>query len=258
MGAMHRLAPCLLLLVPGLAFAQPKTPDLEAVERLVVGGTNELRRQRELPPLRTNRELGRAAEKFARFMARRDEYGHEADGRTPTDRARAEGYRECMVAENISYQMRTRGFDTKELSERLVTGWYDSPGHRRNMLDEDAVEIGVAVAYSDETSRYYAVQLFGRPESMRITFSVRNESRAPVAYRLGDKAWTIPPRAERRHQVCQELDLVIERREGERRFRPEHGDLYSISGLGRVDQVPPRPPMEKSAARRPFLAEERR
>ena len=153
--------------------------------------------------------------------------------------------------------MRTRGFDTKALSERLVTGWYNSPGHRRNMLDDEAVEIGAGVAYSEETSRYYGVQLFGRPASMRMRFTVRNESRAPVAYRLGDKAWTVPPRAERRHDICQDLDLVFERREGDRTFHPEDGDLYWISGLGRVDQLPYRPPMEKRPPRRPFLPDER-
>ena len=255
---MSRLAALLLVLVATGAHAQPKKPDLEAVERQVVTGTNELRKQKELPALRPNAQLARAAEKFARFMASRDEYGHEADGRTPTDRARAEGYRECMVAENISYQMRTRGFDTKELSERLVTGWYNSPGHRRNMLDDEAIEIGVGVAYSDETSRYYGVQLFGRPDSMRMSFTVRNESRGPVGYRLGDKAWTVPPRAERRHEICQDLDLVFDRREGERRYHPENGDLYSISAMGSVYQVPPRPPIEKAAPRRPFLPDERR
>ena len=255
---MRPLAPLLFLLAAGLVQAQPQRPDLDVVERQVVAGTNELRKQKDLPALRTSATLDRAAGKFARFMASRDEYGHEADGRTPTDRARAEGYRECLVAENISYQMRTRGFETKELSERLVTGWYNSPGHRRNMLDTEVVEIGVGVAFSEETSRYYAVQLFGRPESMRMTFTVRNESRAAVAYRLGDKAWTIPPRAERRHEVCQDLDLVIDRRDGDRTFHPENGDLYSISAMGRVDQVPPRPPIEKGAPRRPFLADERR
>jgi hypothetical protein len=238
-----------------MAYA-PHRPAAGGIPAQVIAGTNELRRERDLPAVRASPQLDRAAERFARFMASRDEYGHEADGRTPTDRARAEGYRECMVAENIAYRMRTRGFETKELAEGLVRGWFNSPGHRRNMLDAEAVETGVGVAYSDETSRYYAVQLFGRPESMRITFTVRNESRSPVAYRVGDQAWTVPPRAERRHQVCQDLDLVIDRRQGERVFKPEDGDLYTIGGMGRIEQVPPRPPIEKAKPRRPFLANE--
>ena len=218
--------------------AQPKVPDLDAVERQVMAGTNELRMQKELAALKSNAQLARAAGKFARFMASRDEYGHEADGRKPVDRARAEGYRDCMVAENISYQMRTRGFETKELAERLVTGWYNSPGHRRNMLDAEAMEIGIGVAFSDETSRYYAVQLFGRPESMRFSFTVRNESRAPVAYRVGEKSWEVPPRAERRHTVCQELAVVFERRGGDRSFRPASGDEFTVSASGKVEHTP--------------------
>lgn len=233
---MHRCPLLLLLLLAATAsLSQAKKPDLQAVERQVIAGTNELRNAKGLPALAPEERLGRAADKFARFMASRDEYGHEADGRSPLERARAEGYRECMVAENISYQMRTHGFDTKELAERLVTGWYNSPGHRRNMLDDEAVEIGVGVAYSEETQRYYGVQLFGRPESMRYSFTVRNESRAAVAYRVGEKAWEVPPAAERRHEACQELELRIERREGARRFRPADGDRYTITPMGRVE-----------------------
>lgn len=227
----------LLLLVATVVHAQPKKPDLEAVARQVIEGTNELRRAQRLPPLEHEPRLARAAEKFARFMAATEKYGHEADGRTPMQRARAEGYRECMVAENIAYQMRTRGFETRELSEGLVAGWHASPGHRRNMLDGDALETGVGVAYSDETSRYYAVQLFGRPDSMRFSFTVRNESRAAVAYRVGDKAWEAPPRAERRHTVCRELPVVFERRGSEQTFHPGADDLIVVGAGGHLDSV---------------------
>ena len=237
---MHRAAfLSFLLSTVTMAVGEPGKPDLEAVERQVIAGTNELRNAQGLAALVPDERLDRAAGKFARFMASRDEYGHEADGRSPLDRARAEGYRECMVAENISYQMRTRGFGTKELAERLVTGWYNSPGHRRNMLDGEAVEIGVGVAYSEETQRYYGVQLFGRPESMRFSFTVRNESRAAVAYRVGDKSWEVPARAERRHDICQELAVVIARRGGDRAFRPEAGDLFKVTD-GKVEHIPRR------------------
>ena len=229
------VASVLLALSPPLP-AQKK-PDLDAVERAVLAGTNALRRERDIPAVRHNEQLALAANRFARYMAMRDDYGHEADGRKPVQRARSAGYRDCIVTENISYQMYTRGFDTDELADRLVTGWYNSHGHRRNMLDHEVVDLGVGVAYSDETQRYYAVQLFGRPESMRISFSVRNESRDAVDYRVGDKAWTVPPRAERRHDVCQELKLTFPKRGGERTYTVEDGDRFTIGPSGRLDEA---------------------
>jgi uncharacterized protein YkwD len=232
----HAIAAALLMLLALPAPAQKK-PDLEAVERAVLAGTNALRRERDLPALKSNEQLALAAGRFAKYMAMRDDYGHEADGRKPVHRARAAGYRDCMVTENISYQMHTRGFDTKELAERLVSGWFNSPGHRRNMLDHEVVDLGVGVAYSDETQRYYAVQLFGRPESMRLAFSVRNESRDDIRYRVGDKDWTIPARAERRHEICQEMKLVFPRRGGERTFALNDGDRFTIGPSGRIEEA---------------------
>lgn len=234
MKATRGLA-ALVLAAATAAGAQQKKPDLEAVERAVLAGTNELRREHGRVPLRRNGDLARAAQGFADFMAQREEYGHEADGRTPSQRARAAGYRECMIAENIAYQYKSRGFDTAELAEHLVRGWANSPGHRDNMLDGAAVEVGIAVAYGEETSRYYGVQLFGRPESMRSTFRVGNESRSAVEYRLGRESFSLPPRAERRHHVCAELPLVFARRGGDARFTPADGDKFTITPGGRVD-----------------------
>lgn len=225
----------LFLAACGAAPAAPARPDLEAVEREVLAGTNELRRENGLPALRANAQLARAAQGFADWMARHDDYGHEADGRSPTARARAAGYRDCMVAENISYQMRSRGFETRDLAERLVSGWARSPGHRRNMLDEEAVEIGIAVAHSGETSRYYGVQLFGRPESMRYVFEVRNESRDPFSYRVGKEAFDIPPRSTRKHSVCTDVEVVVGRRGGDRTFRPGRGDRITMTVWGRLE-----------------------
>ena len=43
------------------------------------------------------------------------------------------------------------GFATEALGKAFVEGWKKSPGHRRNMLDADVTETGVAVARSDKT-----------------------------------------------------------------------------------------------------------
>jgi uncharacterized protein YkwD len=48
-----------------------------------------------------------------------------------------------------------------------VEGWKRSPGHRSNLRDREAVDVGVAVAQSERTKRYYAVRVFGRPCKVR-------------------------------------------------------------------------------------------
>jgi uncharacterized protein YkwD len=119
-------------------------------------------------------ELNKAAEYFAQYMATHDKYGHTADDNRPADRAKKFGYRYCIVLENIAYQFSSIGYTTQELGEKFFAGWKTSPGHRKNMLDPAVAQTGVAVAQSQDSGYYYAVQMFGRPKSKSIEFSLFN------------------------------------------------------------------------------------
>ena len=179
-----------------------KPPNLREVESRLIAGTNEFRASQQRPKLAENEELAAAASKFAQFMARADKYGHTADGRDPSRRAEEQGYEACIVAENIAYQYRSTGFTAAELSRGFLEGWKKSPGHRRNLLDADLTEIGIAVAFSRKTDHFYAVQLFGRPRSASIRFQIANESDATVHYRLGERLFVLPERYTRTHELC--------------------------------------------------------
>src|SRR5688500_6454323 len=137
--------------------------DTAQVEHLVVRDTNEFRKENGIATAGPDSALRRTAEAFATYMARTDEYGHEADGRTPGERAKRAGYGWCRVTENISYQWSSHAFETAELARRRVEGWKKSPGHRRNMLAPKVTETAVADARSPKSGKYYAVQMFGRP-----------------------------------------------------------------------------------------------
>lgn len=150
------------LSLPGMALAQ--RVDLPAVEKLVVDATNAFRGQEGLDSVRPDRALAKAAQDFADYMARTDRYGHTADGRNPADRARGQGYGYCLLAENIAYQYNSAGFRTAELARGFVEGWKHSPGHRKNMLEPAVTDTAVAVAHSEKSGRYYAVQMFGQPK----------------------------------------------------------------------------------------------
>jgi len=179
----------------------------------VIEGGNAFRRTHKLPALEPNARLSSAARDFAEYMAKADRLAHDADGAQPADRAKRHGYDYCMVAENIGYQYRSDGFkSTKQLSEGFVTGWEKSPEHRKNLLDRDAIETGVGLARSAATGRYYAVQLFGRPASKSLRFSVANESGRPMDYRVASQRYWLPPHSIRTHDVCSSdpLSLVVD------------------------------------------------
>lgn len=193
-----------------VAAAMPSL-DVSAVAARVVEATNRHRAAHGIPRVEANDALAAAAREFAAFMAKSDKFGHEADGRTPPERAGRHGYDYCFVSENLGYQFRSRGFrDPDELARGLVEGWKNSPGHRKNLDDRGATEIGVGVARGAATGRYYAVQMFGRPAKLGVAFAVVNESEAPLAYRVGATGYSLAPRTLRTHHECAAEPVSVE------------------------------------------------
>jgi hypothetical protein len=227
---------CAIVLACGVAGAAPPGPDLDQVEELIVRRTNEFRVERGLARVEPDAALGRAARDFADYMARTDRYGHEADGRKPSERARSRGYDLCYVSENIAYQVSTGPFTTAELARGFVEGWKESPGHRRNMLAPEALETAAAAARSARTGRYYAVQMFGRPRAHSVEFTVANMARSAVRYRVGEEGYLLGPSQARIHTVCVAEDVTFPAgRNGEsRKIRPSHGDRLRVEGDLRV------------------------
>ena len=234
---LHALAAALLVAV-ALPVGAAERPDLRRVELLVVESTNAFRRSAEVPALVSNAELKSAAASFAAYMARTDHYGHEADGRSPAQRATAHGYDYCIVLENIAYEQSSVGFETGELAGGLVDGWRRSPPHRRNMLDPAVTDIGVGVAHSGRTGRYYAVQLFGLPHSARVSFSIVNRAPMAVRYSLGQKSYRLEPLASNTHEQCTVPMLSIRGPHGAAASteQPKNGERFVVvpDGAGGV------------------------
>lgn len=175
--------------------------------RRVIASTNEFRRQRNLPQAGPAPQLASAARYFADYMARTGKFGHSADGSEPAARARRFGYDYCIVAENIARIYSSDGTATGELADRLFTGWLNSPEHRANIVNPNVTETAVAVARSAQTDQYYAVQLFGRPISQSIQFSVANRGGGTVEYALDGRTFELPARTTSTHQVCKRVTL---------------------------------------------------
>src|SRR5262249_24828071 len=122
---------------------------------------NQYRAQQGRTQLPADPALSRAAEKYARFLAQRDQAlpqgdaGHQLDGRTPTARAQAEGYG-GGVRENIQW---SGGF--AHPAAAAMTSWKNSPPHNANMVNPGHTAMGVGAAVS-ATGKWFFVADFGQ------------------------------------------------------------------------------------------------
>jgi hypothetical protein len=212
-------------------------PDIAKVEVAIVELTNAFRRENQLGDVRPNARLNETARAYAGFLARSGTFSHTADGRSPSDRVKSSGYSFCLIAENLSLNLDSRGFETRQLATDAVEGWKKSPGHRRNMLAEHVTEIGVGVVRSPDKEQYLSVQVFGRPDSLRYTFVIRNQSAAALNYAIDETPTEVKPGYEVRHTACKPTKLKFtSARLGETartidgRYETRAGDIFTVSG----------------------------
>lgn len=148
-----------LLAVPAAAPA-PAAPDLSLVATTTTPAqqmlelVNAERAKAGCRPVRLESRLSAAATKYSQSMSRNDFFSHTGvDGSTFVTRIEREGYgtprSENLVAGNTT-------------AEATMEQWMNSPGHRRNILDCTAEDMGLGVASSGD-SRFgtYWTQEFG-------------------------------------------------------------------------------------------------
>jgi len=133
-------------------------PGQEALSReAVVTLTNRERTSNGLTNLTENQLLHSIAEDRARDMLEKDYFGHiSPTGVQASDVAQKIGYRYKIIAENIAS-------GTFLTNQKIVDGWMQSPGHRKNILSSEIKEIGVSVMKGKMggTETWVAVQIFG-------------------------------------------------------------------------------------------------
>ncbi|MFF1413748.1 CAP domain-containing protein [Streptomyces sp. NPDC058289] len=102
------------------------------------------------PVLTVNAKLAKAAQDHSEDMAAHSNMSHTgSDGSDPGRRITRAGYQWSTYAENVAY-----GYDT---AAKVMEGWMNSPGHKRNILDCDLKEIGIGLAQPGQ----YWTQDFG-------------------------------------------------------------------------------------------------
>lgn len=140
--------PGVLLGAPAIASA---TPDQE-----LLGLINQQRAQAKPPcaPLGQNAQLEAAADRHAKDLAtngwRNDHSG--SDGSTLGRRINDAGYVFGAAAENQAQNFSAQG---------VVTGWMNSPGHNKNMLNCKYTQAGAASVWNG--GKMYSVADFAVP-----------------------------------------------------------------------------------------------
>lgn len=118
--------------------------------------TNQLRTANGLAPLKENKSLSRAAEARAKDMVLTGSFSHKVATTTPNVTPwtflKDAGYGYKRAGENLA-----RGYKN---ATDTVKGWEQSPTHKKNILNPDFVETGIAIMKGKD-KKNYVIQFFG-------------------------------------------------------------------------------------------------
>jgi len=156
---MKKLPALFLLTFATLAFAGPKgekKDDLATLEKTLLDLTNAERKKESLKPLRWNVVLAKVARAHSDNMRKQKKELHELDGKKSSDRVKAAGYKYYRTGENVGSM--PLGFKLAD----IMKAWMGSPGHRKNIVQDDFQEAGMGIVRDGE-GRLYITQLFGCP-----------------------------------------------------------------------------------------------
>lgn len=143
------IAMTLLFTTPVAMSAQEK---IDGAARVLFERANQERSSRGIRPLKWDGSLAEAARQHALRMAGQDMLSHQLPGEPElAEREKDAGAEMSAAAENIASGPNVEG---------IHTGWMNSPGHRRNLLNPQYDSVGIAVIQRGET--FWAVEDFAR------------------------------------------------------------------------------------------------
>lgn len=122
---------------------------LNELQTEVIALTNKYREENGLPALKADLELTKVAQIKSDDMATNDYFSHTSPTYgSPFDMLQEFGVDYTAAAENIAAGQQS--------PDEVVAGWINSPGHRKNILNEKVTHIGVGYV----TNGNYWTQLF--------------------------------------------------------------------------------------------------
>ena len=142
---------------------------------------NRLRSSHERSQLRELSALNQVARQYARVLARHHILSHKGpNGRDLVKRLHdARFFAFDLAGENLAlnttykYKSFNRDgsvftvvcYDPPGMAESIFKGWYESQGHRRNMLRSAFTHTGIGMAVDPENEQLYVVEIFIRKVS---------------------------------------------------------------------------------------------
>ncbi len=151
------------------------------VRKRLLEHVNRLRSSRDRSPLQKLSALDQLARQYARILARHHILSHKGpDGRDLVKRLHdARFFAFDLAGENLAlnttykYKSFNRDgsvftvvcYDPPRMAESIFRGWYESQGHRKNMLRSAFTHTGLGMAVDPENEQLYVVEIFIRKVS---------------------------------------------------------------------------------------------
>ncbi len=148
----------------------------ESTAESLRAATNSARFRANLPALTSDPGLERAARAYAERLARGELFQHQGgDGSTLVTRAESAGYHGWLVlGENLAMGQGAPAAD------EVVAAWLASPGHRANLLSDEARETGAGCYLEGRGGRFWCVQLFGARGGGRVGIVSERRPASPL------------------------------------------------------------------------------
>ncbi len=178
-----------LLLAVASAKAQSEKPQRSESERNFFDLLNHERSAQGLPELRWDEALSQAARLHVLRLSSLNTLEHQVPGEPAlVDRLTEAGARFSVIAENIGVGPNPRA---------IHSGWMDSPGHRKNILDPRFTSVGIAAVRA--AGGLFVVQDFVLSVS---SFSVEEQEKK-VAALLAEAGWLVSGSEEEARKACE-------------------------------------------------------
>lgn len=135
--------------IPDRAGQEETTEGLTEIQLQVIKLTNQQREKNGLAPLKSDVQLAQVAQTKSEDMSANKYFSHTSPTYgSPFDMLKQFGVSYRTAAENIAAGQRS--------ADEVVNAWMNSPGHRKNILNQDITHIGVGHAVNGN----YWTQMF--------------------------------------------------------------------------------------------------
>lgn len=181
-------AASLVSFFPTGATAQSQLPPRNETERELFDLLNRERAAQNLPELRWDDALFKAARQHALLMLNLNSLEHQLPGEPPlNERLAAAGARFSFIAENIA---------SGSNAQTIHSGWMNSPGHRQNILNSRVTAVGIAAVRG--TAGILAVEDF----SQSFPNLSLEQQEKQVRALLTAKGWRVSGAGEEARKSC--------------------------------------------------------